>query len=97
MIHEVDSGSTSERVEGVRVDRWLWAIRLFKTRAESTKACTAGHVRLNGRIAKPAAPVGVGDRIEARIHDRDRIEGLAAGVAELAPGAAAFTALPESR
>jgi ribosome-associated heat shock protein Hsp15 len=60
-------------MEGVRVDRWLWAIRLFKTRAESTKACTAGHVRVNGRTAKPASPVDVGDRIEARIHDRDRV------------------------
>ena len=60
-------------MEGVRVDRWLWAIRLFKTRAESTNACRAGHVRVNGHTAKPASPVAVGDRIEARIHDRDRV------------------------
>ena len=57
----------------VRVDRWLWAIRLFKSRAESTNACRAGHVRVNGHTAKPAATVGVGDRIEAHIHGRDRI------------------------
>jgi ribosome-associated heat shock protein Hsp15 len=60
-------------VEGVRIDRWLWAIRLFKTRAESTNACRAGHVRVNGRTAKPAAPVEVGDRIEGHVHGRERI------------------------
>src|SRR3954451_20060139 len=60
-------------VDGVRIDRWLWAIRLFKTRAESTNACRAGHVHLNGRSARPAAPVAVGDRIEAHVHGRDRI------------------------
>jgi len=55
----------------VRVDRWLWSIRLFKSRAEATDACRAGHVRINGRPAKPASTVGVGDRIEARVHGRD--------------------------
>lgn len=60
-------------VEGIRVDRWLWSIRLCKTRAEATKACAAGHVRVNGRPAKPATSVAVGDRVEARLHDRDRI------------------------
>ena len=59
--------------DDVRVDRWLWSIRLFKSRAEATTACRAGHVRINGRTAKPAASVDVGDRIEARVHGRDRI------------------------
>ncbi|CAN5804200.1 RNA-binding S4 domain-containing protein [soil metagenome] len=56
-----------------RVDRWLWAIRLAKTRSEATAACRGGHVRVNGRGAKPATPVTVGDRVEVRVHDRDRI------------------------
>jgi ribosome-associated heat shock protein Hsp15 len=60
-------------MEGVRVDRWLWAIRLFKSRAESTNACRGGHVRVNGHPAKPATTVAVGDRVEGRIHGRDRI------------------------
>ncbi|MEY2450715.1 MAG: ribosome-associated heat shock protein Hsp15 [Acidimicrobiaceae bacterium] len=60
-------------MEGVRVDRWLWAIRLFKSRAESTNACRGGHVRVNGNPAKPATTVAVGDRVEGRIHGRDRI------------------------
>lgn len=60
-------------MESTRVDRWLWSIRLYKTRADATAACRGGHVTLNGRIAKPAAPVRVGDRIEARVNRRDRV------------------------
>ena len=59
-------------MERTRVDRWLWAIRLCKTRAEATSACRGGHVRVNGRPAKPATPVAVGDRVEARLYERDR-------------------------
>jgi ribosome-associated heat shock protein Hsp15 len=62
-----------EPTGAVRVDRWLWAIRLFKSRAEATNACRAGHVKINGHNAKPASTVDVGDRIEARVHSRDRI------------------------
>jgi ribosome-associated heat shock protein Hsp15 len=60
-------------MEGTRVDRWLWAIRLCTTRAQATNACRAGHVRVNGRTAKPASPVTAGDRVEARVHGRERI------------------------
>jgi ribosome-associated heat shock protein Hsp15 len=60
-------------VDGTRVDRWLWAVRLCKTRAEATDTCRGGHVSINGRPAKAASPVDVGDRIEARVHGRERI------------------------
>jgi ribosome-associated heat shock protein Hsp15 len=60
-------------VEETRVDRWIWAVRLLKTRAAATSACRGGHVRVNGRSAKPATPVRVGDRIEAVVHDRQRV------------------------
>jgi ribosome-associated heat shock protein Hsp15 len=60
-------------VETTRVDRWLWAVRLYKTRSDATAACRAGHVEVNGRSAKPATTVAVGDRVEARVHGRDRI------------------------
>lgn len=54
------------------MDRWLWAVRLLKTRSEATDACRAGHVRVNGRAAKPATPVRVGDRVTATVHERER-------------------------
>lgn len=60
-------------MEATRVDRWLWAVRLYKTRAVATAACRAGHVRVNGTAAKPATPVRVGDRVEARAGGRQRV------------------------
>lgn len=55
-----------------RVDRWLWAVRLFKTRSMATEACRGGHVRVNGVSAKAATTVRVGDRVEALVNDRPR-------------------------
>jgi ribosome-associated heat shock protein Hsp15 len=60
-------------MDTTRIDRWLWAIRLFKTRSDATAACRGGHVRVNDTVAKPATPVRVGDRVHARVHDRDRV------------------------
>lgn len=60
-------------MEEVRVDKWLWAVRLYKTRSEATGACRGGHVQVNGTPAKPAATVRVGDRVETHVHGRDRI------------------------
>jgi len=54
-------------VERVRVDRWLWAARFFKTRAVATEAVLAGRVRLNGDRVKPAKDVRAGDVVEVRI------------------------------
>ncbi|MPY93483.1 MAG: RNA-binding S4 domain-containing protein, partial [Acidimicrobiia bacterium] len=56
--------------ERVRVDRWLWSVRAFKTRTDATAACTAGHVRVGGATVKPAHRVGVGDEVEARRGER---------------------------
>jgi ribosome-associated heat shock protein Hsp15 len=53
-------------VEAVRVDKWLWAARFFKTRALATEAVLGGHVHLNGARCKPAKDVRVGDRLEVR-------------------------------
>ena len=58
--------------ETARVDRWLWAVRLAKTRSEATALCRAGHVRIDGRPAKAASPVRVGERVTARVHGVDR-------------------------
>lgn len=56
-----------------RVDKWLWAVRLYKTRSDASTACHAGHVEVNGVAAKPATKVTVGDRVAARVGDRDRV------------------------
>jgi ribosome-associated heat shock protein Hsp15 len=58
-------------MDATRVDRWVWAIRLYTTRSDATDACRAGHVKVNGTSAKPAAAVRVGDRVHVRVHGRD--------------------------
>ena len=60
-------------MERVRVDRWLWAVRLTKTRSGAAQACRAGHVQVNGVRAKPAAPVKVEDTVRIRVGDRERV------------------------
>jgi ribosome-associated heat shock protein Hsp15 len=60
-------------VSTTRVDRWLWAVRLFKTRTAATDACRRGRVRVNETPVKPATPVRVGDRVEVVIHGHRRV------------------------
>jgi ribosome-associated heat shock protein Hsp15 len=57
-------------LDATRIDRWLVAVRLFKTRAAAGEACTGSHVRINGSIAKPSAQVKVGDRVDAFVAKR---------------------------
>ncbi|HAY67875.1 RNA-binding S4 domain-containing protein [Acidimicrobiales bacterium] len=52
--------------EQVRVDKWLWAVRLYKTRASANDACSSGRVRINGTPAKPAQRIKVGDVLVSR-------------------------------
>jgi ribosome-associated heat shock protein Hsp15 len=52
---------------------WLWSVRLTPTRSKATELCRGGHVTVNGAPAKPATSVKVGDRVEARIAQRQRI------------------------
>jgi len=59
--------------EMTRVDRWLCAVRLVKTRPLATRLCEGGHVLVNGLQAKPSTKVRTGDRVEAFIADRARI------------------------
>ncbi|MGO1319136.1 MAG: RNA-binding S4 domain-containing protein [Galactobacter sp.] len=50
----------------VRLDAWLWSVRIYKTRSEATAAIRAGHARLNGNPVKAAQAVVIGDRIRVR-------------------------------
>ena len=59
--------------DATRIDRWLCAVRLAKTRPLATRLCEGGHVLVNGSAAKPSTKVRAGDRVEARIADRERI------------------------
>ncbi len=56
-------------MESVRIDKWLWAARFFKTRGLATEAVLGGHVDVNGARVKPAKEVRAGDRLELRIRD----------------------------
>jgi ribosome-associated heat shock protein Hsp15 len=59
-------------IETTRVDVWLWAVRLYRTRAAATAACRRGKVRVNRAVAKASTHVKVGDRVEAFV-ERERV------------------------
>lgn len=59
--HPVPEGPAS-----VRIDVWLWSVRIFKTRGDATAACRAGHVRIGGDPAKAAQALRVGDLVTVR-------------------------------
>ena len=52
-----------------RLDKWLWAVRLYKTRSLAIAACQAGHVKIDDQRVKPSRPVRLGEVIEARTGD----------------------------
>ena len=54
---------------GIRIDKWLWAARFFKTRGLACDAVSGGKVKLNGAASKPAREIRVGDRLT--IHNGD--------------------------
>lgn len=59
--------------ETVRIDSWIWAVRLIKTRSLGATACRGGHVRVNGERVKPAHAVHVGDEVRLRHEGRERV------------------------
>ncbi len=59
--------------ETVRVDSWIWAVRLIKTRSLGATACRGGHVRVNGERVKPAYALRVGDEVRLRHEGRERV------------------------
>lgn len=66
--------------EGVRIDKWLWAVRIFKTRSQATEACKKGHVSVDDLPVKASRVVHVGETVKVRkppISRSFRILGLA--------------------
>ncbi|MFF9375118.1 RNA-binding S4 domain-containing protein [Streptomyces griseoluteus] len=59
--------------ESVRIDSWIWAVRLVKTRSLGATACRGGHVHVNGERVKPAYSVRVGDEVRLRHEGRERV------------------------
>lgn len=57
----------SHEEQSVRLDKWLWATRFYKTRSLATEACQADHVRIEGQPAKPSRQVRAGDVIQVRL------------------------------
>ncbi len=60
--------SSDDSIHKVRLDKWLWAARFYKTRGLAQEAIDGGHVHINGDRAKPARAVKVGDEIELRLN-----------------------------
>ncbi|MBC7724025.1 MAG: RNA-binding S4 domain-containing protein [Burkholderiaceae bacterium] len=60
-------------LSSARVDSWIWAVRLTKTRSAAAAACRGGHVRINGESVKPAQAVRPGDEVRVRVGDLERI------------------------
>jgi ribosome-associated heat shock protein Hsp15 len=56
-------------LERMRIDKWLWAARFYKTRSLATAAINAGHIKLNGSTVKPARELRCGDTLELAIGD----------------------------
>lgn len=63
----------SAPAEGVRLDKWLWAARLFKTRSLAAEAAAAGRVRVNGIVAKASRELRVGDELALRETGFERV------------------------
>jgi ribosome-associated heat shock protein Hsp15 len=81
-------------MERVRIDKWLWAARFFKTRGAATEAVVGGHVHVGGERVKPARDVKVGDRLEIR-RGQQRYTVVVTGLAERRGSASAAAELYE--
>ncbi|HEU0335486.1 MAG TPA: RNA-binding S4 domain-containing protein [Gaiellaceae bacterium] len=87
-------------MEHVRIDKWLWAARFFKTRAAATDAVAGGRVHVNGVRVKPAKEVRSGDMVEVTVGDVRRtvvVRDLADRRGPASAAATLYEETPESR
>jgi ribosome-associated heat shock protein Hsp15 len=81
---------------GIRIDKWLWAARFFKTRAIASHACDLGRIQSNGQQAKPSREVRPGDRLQIRNDSGDYLVEVLAVSDMRGPAAIAQTLYRES-
>jgi ribosome-associated heat shock protein Hsp15 len=86
-------------MDRVRIDKWLWAARFFKTRTLASEAVQAGRVEINGAKAKPSKDVTIGDTLDLRIGDMPwtvEVRGLADKRGSAAVAATLYVETPAS-
>ena len=84
----------AQAAQRLRIDKWLWAVRVYKTRAAAAEACRGGHVKIGGDAVKASREVHIGETIDARagvVNRKVRVLGLL----EKRMGAAAVKAFME--
>jgi ribosome-associated heat shock protein Hsp15 len=59
-----------ETKEKLRLDKYLWSIRIFKTRTQASEACDKGRVKLNGTSVKPSKNINIGDEYEIKAEEK---------------------------
>ena len=86
-------------VDQVRIDKWLWAAHMFKTRSAATGAVLGGRVHVNGELVKPSKVIRTGDTIEVTIRTVRRtlvVTGVAERRGPASDALAMYTETPES-